>query len=434
MTDPCLIGEHLASILDGEKTVFVKCEPAPLDFTKPSDSFLSVVSKKASLKVPLKEQVDNYINLLALSVFDGERTVVAWDIKPILAYFKYQGHPDAFAELRLNRLTDLKLCESFLGKDLPAPQTWVEAVKRLKACLDTPALKVHKAVHVPLASRVVPAMEAWGVVDDWRKKTVFPSYTIEGQVHGRMSCHVSFDRCVNPHSLDDDVKSVLKPKAPHSLFVQMDYRAMEVVVLQWLSKDPKLGEILANPKHDLYAEVFKIVADTEECGPEERNLAKGFFLPVFYGMQSYALSQKLGINQDLAQQIIDLIGQKFPTAWGWVQEQHDKAKATKQAVDYFGRVREVEEPYLARHFCIAAPAALVCLERLVRLYDTLPAEAKVVFSIHDGYVLATNRPCLNKVVAIAKEALEAESALCPGLKLRTSCEVGKSLGKMIRAY
>jgi len=435
MIDPFLIGEHLFSILDGEKTIFVKCDPPPLDFTKPSNSLLSVISKKASIKLPLNDQLDSLVGLLAFLVFCPEKTVVAWDIKPILTYLKYQCKNECYDSLHLGRVYDLKLCEAFMGKDTQPPETWVEAMRRLRPCTENSAAwLVHRKVHVPLATRVLPDMETQGVVDDWRKKTFFPSYSVEGQVHGRMSCHLAFDRTINPHSLDDDQRAVLKPKPPHTVFVQFDYRAMEVAVLQWLSKDPALGAIIENESKDVYEEVFRIVTDSQECSKDERELAKRFFLQVFFGMQPFALSERLGVSKELAQQIIELIGQKFPVAWSWVQAQHDSAKATGRIMDIFGRVREVEEPYLARHFSIAAPAALICLERLVKLYEAIVDKAKLTFSIHDGYLLATNRDSLKDVVRVARKVLEDEIPLCPGMRLRTSCEAGKILSKMVRMY
>jgi len=436
MIDPCLYGEHLVAILKDEKTALVKTDPPIQDFTRASQSFLAVSSKKASIKLPLNDQLDSIIGLLALVLFVPERTVIAWDIKSLITYLRFQGKSECFDTLNLDRVIDLKLCEAFLGAEKQAPLTWAEAVQRLKSCAASPvAWRTHKKIHLPLATKVVPAMEAWGVVDDCRKKTLYPSYTIEGQVQGRMSCHVPFDRCINPHNLDGDQKAVVKPRSPHAYFVQLDYRAMEVAVLQWLSKDPVLEAIVSDPSKDVYEEVFKTVTDAGECGKEERDLAKSFFLPVFFGMQPYALSQRIGVEQGLAQQIIDLIGQKFPTAWRWVQDRHEEAKENGRVTDFFGRVREVHESYLARHFAIAAPAASICLERLVRLHDALPAdETKLIFSIHDGYVLATSRPCLTDAVNTSRSILEGDIPMCPGLKLRTSCEAGKNLAKMVRLY
>ena len=51
--DPFVIGENLIFYLEGEKTVFVKCDPIPVDFMSVAESsFISVVTKKVSLKIP----------------------------------------------------------------------------------------------------------------------------------------------------------------------------------------------------------------------------------------------------------------------------------------------------------------------------------------------------------------------------------------------
>jgi hypothetical protein len=90
---------------------------------------------------------------------------------------------------------------------------------------------------------------------------------------------------------------------------------------------------------------------------------------------------------------------------------------------------------VARHFVIAAPAAAVCLDKLIQLDKALdPQKAKLVFSIHDGYLLSTTKPQIQEVATIAKKVLESESSLCPGLKIGTKCEAGKNLTKLVKVY
>lgn len=434
--DPFVIGENLVYYLEGEKTVFVKCDPNPVDFTNVADSFLSIVTKKASLKVPLKEQIDSLIGILSLVVFTADRTVVAWDIKPVLTYLKWHCTPDTYAGLNLDRLYDLKLAEAAVGVQKQAPKSWAEAVARLKVCTENAATwRLHRRLHLPLALSVIPAIETCGVVDEYQRKSLYPSYTVEGQVHGRMSCHVAFPRCVNPHSLDDGHKSVLVPKPPFDLFVQMDYRAMEARVLAWLTKDPVLTAIISDPKKDVYEEVFKLVTGSEDAGPDERTLAKRFFLPVFFGQQAFGLSEAIGVGKDTAQAIITLIAEKFPVAWAWTDQQHAEAEKTGKATDVFGRTRTLESPHQARSNNIAAPAAAICLDKLVRLHKALdPAAARIAFSIHDGYVLAAKKDSWKQTVITARKVLEADEEQYKGLELKTSCEVGKNLGKMNKVY
>lgn len=434
--DPFVLGENLVYYLEGEKTVFVKCDPTPVDFTTVADSYISVITKKASLKVPIKEQLDSLINLISLTAFAPDKTVVAWDIKPLVTYLKSQCLPDTFSGLDLSRVYDLKLAEAACGVHRQPPATWGEAVNRLKACTANAAgWRLHRRLHLPLALSVIPAIETCGVVDSARQKSLYPSYTIEGQVHGRMSCHESFARCINPHSLDDGIKAVLVPKPPFDLFVQMDYRAMEARVLAWLSQDPLLLGIVSDQKKDVYEEVYKIVTDSPEAGPSERNLAKLFFLPVFFGQQAFGLSESIGVSKDTAQTIIGLIAERFPVAWAWSEAQVAAAEADKKTTDVFGRTRFLESGHQARSNNIAAPAAAICLDKLVRLHKALdPATARIAFSIHDGYVIATTRSAYKAVVAAAKKTLEAEDEQYKGLVLKTSCEIGKCLGKMVKAF
>lgn len=434
--DPIVIGENLVFYLEGEKTVFINCEPAPVNFMNTAESsYISIITKKVTLKVPLKEQVDSLIGLVSVTAFAKDKTVIAWDIKTLLTYIKKQCLPGTFSDINTSKVYDLKLAEAACGIQKQPPTTWTDAVTRLKVCMQNEAVwRIHRQIHLPLALRVIPSIETCGIVDSLQQKSLYPSYTIEGQVQGRMKCNEAFPRCINPHNLDDHTKSLLVPKPPHDLLIQMDYKAMEVRVLQWLSQDPLLGAIINDPKKEVYEEIYKIVTDAAEVGPEERAISKMFFLPVFFGQQAFKLAENLGTSKETAQTIIDLIASKFSVAWAWVDKQHKIAADTGQITDYFGRTRVVESPYIARHFSIASPASLICLNKLIKLHDALPDTARIVFSIHDGYVIATNRNCSKDIIIKSKNVLEAKEEQFKGLVLKTSCEIGKSLGKMIKIF
>ena len=435
MTNPVKIGESLDTILKDEKSVFIRVDTAIADFTKLANYNLCIFTKKATVKVPLQEQLNSFVDLLKETLFTPGRTLIAWDIKPLLTYLRFHV-PNNLDGIRTEHILDLRLLEQFSSVTAPPPTSWIEAMKRAQAVTKPAALRIHKLLHRPLATSVIPDLETWGVVDLNRRRTVFPCYNIEGQVTGRLSSYHPFDRAINSHSLAAEQKEILEPRPPHTTFVQFDFRAMEVGMLQWLSEDKLLGEILADEKKDIYEEVFKIITGSNEASSEDRALAKSIFLPVFYGLQAYALAERIGVNQDMAQSIIDLVSEKFSTAWTWVEEQQQAAKESGQSTDFFGRIHKTaEKDYLARQFSIAAPAAAVCLEKLISLHRALDRKkARIVFSVHDAYFLSTYRVVIKEVIGVARKVLEEESALCPGLKIRTKCEAGKNLVKLVKAY
>jgi DNA polymerase I-like protein with 3'-5' exonuclease and polymerase domains len=201
---------------------------------------------------------------------------------------------------------------------------------------------------------------------------------------------------------------------------------MEVSMLQWLSQDEELGKIL---KKDVYEEIYKVVTGIlDEPAEQSRSTAKQFFLPVYYGLGATGLAESLGISFTAAQSIINSMKMNFNKSFEWIEDQQERAK-TGVAVDYFGRTRAVgDDHYKARHFSVAAPAALVCMEKLIELHNLLPNN--LIMSVHDGYYFAANRSNFGAIVRAVEGTLEAESKFCPGLRLKTKCTVGKSLSGM----
>ncbi|MCU9930966.1 hypothetical protein OFL77_26910, partial [Escherichia coli] len=91
-------------------------------FTNTAESsFISIITKKVSLKVPLKEQIDSLISLISLTVFTTDKTIIAWDIKPLLTYLKKHCLPGTFAGINTSRVYDLKLAEAACGLQKQPP-------------------------------------------------------------------------------------------------------------------------------------------------------------------------------------------------------------------------------------------------------------------------------------------------------------------------
>lgn len=426
------IGNLLDEVLRDAKVVFIYCEPSINDFTRLFESFLIILNKEKSLRIKLSEDLNDLGSLFLLYLFNGELNVVSWDIKKLITYLKFHIHPEIFKSFNFSKVLDLRVSESFLGIKLNCPSLWSEALKRMKLCRESPFWhKIHSSIHLPLSVKVLPFLETVGVLEEKKKEVYYPFYEIEGQIHGRLSSLLAFDNCINSHSLSIEQKSAFLPIPPHNFFIYFDFRHMEVSMLQWLSGDKKLGEIIEG-KDDVYKKIYDLVIVGEESDEEKRQKCKNFFLPVIYGMQANSLSEKIGISKEDANGLISRISECFSMAWQWIMSEQEKANG--RVVDFFGRVRELEEKsYLARHFVVAAPSAIVCLEKLIELFDSLQ-KAKLIFSVHDGFYLTTYKENLKEVILNSKKILESESKLCPGLKLKVSCQVGKKMNEMKKIF
>jgi DNA polymerase I-like protein with 3'-5' exonuclease and polymerase domains len=205
----------------------------------------------------------------------------------------------------------------------------------------------------------------------------------------------------------------------------------EVVVLQWLSQDEKLKEIMASGV-DLHQEIYQLVTGDVCDSSEKREISKRLFLPVVYGCGAKRLSENLGLPIETSKEIIDRIHRLFPTAMAWIVNKQVMAK-TQTVQDYFGRPRNFgeNESYLARNFVVQSVAATVCLEKLVDVYRAISKKnCRICFTIHDGYGLVCSKSDALSVIKIVKPILESESKLCPGLELKSTVKFGKKLDQL----
>lgn len=420
----------LTKILD-DKVVYIKTDTEIGDFLRTSRAVMQVHGKTLRLDIPLAErEIRGLMQNLMLSLFSEAKTIIFWDVKPLVTYMKHRSNN---FEIK-SKVIDLKLLESFVGISHKAPVSWSEAMKRTQHCTNQKnAMDIHKKIHIPLALKVIPDLETNGIANPKKGRTLYSSYEIEGQTTGRLRCTQPTPVYLNPHTLDPDDEEVggLIP-LPHDLFVSFDFKNMEVAVLQHLSKDEVLGKIIADASKDVYVEIYKTVTGFQEVDPKNaRNIAKSFFLPIVYGQGPSSLMDSLGIDEATARELHITTVRKFPQVFSWVSDQHEQAEKTSRVIDCFGRVRVFEEKmYRARHFVIAAPAAILCMEKLIKLHAELPKDARLIFSIHDGYYMTTNRANYREVCIAARQILEQPTELLPNFSLKVSCSIGKTLSDM----
>lgn len=424
---------QIADLLETNRAVFLRMEPEVPDFT--IGAAFKVIISGTNSKVVLDVSPQDMMNLVALfdaTIFDKEMVdrLYVWDIKAFASYFR---HVTQKYLTPTNSLIDLKIIESFLNIRKNPPENLVEAVNRTKLIVKHKSWQsVYKSVHLPLALRVLPSIETSPLLNEETKRPEYPYYEIEGQINGRMNCLKKFTKTYLPHNMGPDVRKVLKPRGYGLRFLCSDFRHCEVTVLQWLSGDLKLKEILDSGS-DLHEKVYEIITD-DPCNTEnKRKLSKKMFLPVMYGCGTSGLAHNLGVNEGVAGELIGRIKHQFKTAWEWMIARQQEAK-NGTITDYFGRPRlfAEKESYLARNFSVQGVAATVCQEKLIDLHEVVNREEKsnIVFSIHDGFGLVCKTEFAHEAFKMVKQVCEAESALCPGLKMKVEIKFGIRLDQM----
>ncbi len=329
----------------------------------------------------------------------------------------------------IKNVYDLQWYESYLNLD-SSENDYHLMLSNFKNWLKNDNLvKIYKSIYAPLICQILPDIESFSFLNEETNKLVFPTYKLEGQENGRLSCICSKKRSYNPHSLGEDKKNYKLHLYGNTIY-QFDYKNMEVSVLAALSKDERLLEII-NGEKDVYENIFEIVSGCKNIA-DARSLGKKMFLPVIYGQTPTGMSKSLDISIDQAQIYFNKLANHFQKAFAYVESFQDKAKQFGEVEDYFGRKRSVkiEEAYKARNFAIQSPAALICLESLVKLEKEKQHLYKIAFHVHDGYFLACKQSDMLEVYHQCKKSLESKSEFMPDVKLTVSAKVGKNLEKM----
>lgn len=424
--------DQIIDLLETNRSIFLKIEPEAPDFTIHAPFKIVLFGSNQMVEIDVSDKsLVSLIGLFDATIFDKTQVdrLYVWNLKALAVYF-FSISKRSLAPA--TNLIDLKIIENFLGVRKSAPENFVECVNRVKLIVKTKTWQsLYKSIHLPLALRVLPAIETQPLLNEETKRTEYPYYEIEGQINGRMNCLRKYAKSYLPHNMGPEVKAVLKPRGYGLRFLCSDFRHCEVTVLQWLSKDENLKNILDSGA-DLHEQIYESVTG-DQCNTEnKRKLSKKMFLPVMYGCGPSGLAGNLGVNESVAAELINRIKQQFSTAWEWMQS---KQEAAREGVihDFFGRPRLFDEKqcYLARNFSVQGVAATACQEKLIDLFGNIDDDkANIVFSVHDGFGLVCQIKSAREMYKLVKQVCEAESSLCPGLKMKVEIKFGAKLDNM----
>ncbi len=428
----------IQQITDPNEVIYFFLDPPIHDFTSVYEGNLCIHSQDDELSIPLATMdLDSLVPNLQYTIFEPSRSVLTWDIKSFLSYLRYHHRHGYVPQCDI---IDLKYGSSYMGlRGSPQPTSFKDALALSRSFITNPGWQqANQHVFLPLSLEVLPGIETRGLQDIAAGEVRYSWYEIEGQTNGRLAAQKPTGRYLTVHSMDMVQKAKLRPRRPEAsekwMFLEFDYKNMEVMILHWLTKDEAIGAILDSGK-DFYSSVAENCWPNMLHGPciegaDLRRVGKLSFLPAMYGASPESLQKRLHGTGDFAAAILTNIKEKFSKSEKWLAAKQGELAENAIAEDYFGRKRNFakEPPYKRRNFEIQSPAALFCLERLCRLYQALPEN--IVIHIHDGYILTARQQDVATVAKTAREVLESPSPLCPDLELKTSLKVGSHLADM----
>ena len=352
-----------------------------------------------------------------------------WELKNIVVFFKKNFGIDlSFGQ----KIYDLSIISSYFYIEINRSVRIKDIKKIIELLSNTESWSFfeiyYKEIYIPLISETLPEIESRFLIDIKNKRKIYCHYEVEGQLNGRMSNKKISNDYYLPHNLKEEDKENIRLPSDQDIFLYFDYKHMEVSVLEWLSGDKKLRKAIES--EDFYEYVWKSLTNNDPT-EEQRKLCKNIFLPIIFGQGSKSLSKKIGLSEKNSSKLIYRIKNAFPVAFTWVNSQEVDSNNYSKDVFYRRRKFDENEYYKLNNFCIQSPSSMICLRKLVKLHELSKSNNfKIVFHVHDGYIISCDRIKIKKTYNIVKNILEEQDDLFNGLLLKTSCSYGYKLNNL----
>ncbi|MET0690375.1 MAG: DNA polymerase I [Candidatus Binatia bacterium] len=215
---------------------------------------------------------------------------------------------------------------------------------------------------------------------------------------------------------------------PGHVLLSADYSQIELRVLAHLSEDEAFCQAFAEG-HDFHATIAAKVYGVElsQVTSAMRNQVKQFSYGIAYGMSTYGVSQRLGVEMDEAASFVETYYAQFPKVRNFLAAQVDKAKVDGFTTTMFGRRRYLPELLssnfrlraLGERMALNAPiqgsAADILKKAMIGVDAALRQQpvAKMLLTVHDELVFEVSTDKLDEARAlIEKEMTQAADLRC----------------------
>ncbi len=221
---------------------------------------------------------------------------------------------------------------------------------------------------------------------------------------------------------------------PGHVLLSADYSQIELRVLAHLSEDETFCQAFAEG-HDFHATIAAKVhnVDLSDVTSAMRNQVKQFSYGIAYGMSTYGVSQRLGVEMDEAATFVETYYAQFPKLRDFLAAQVEKAKVDGFTTTMFGRRRYLPEllssnfrlRILGERMALNAPiqgsAADILKLAMIRVDAALRKEpvAKMLLTVHDELVFEVPAEKLDR----ARELIEKEMTQAAQLRCGLAVDV-----------
>jgi DNA polymerase-1 len=217
---------------------------------------------------------------------------------------------------------------------------------------------------------------------------------------------------------------------PGHVLLSADYSQIELRVLAHLSEDETFCQAFDQGR-DFHATIAAKVygVDLSAVTSAMRNQVKQFSYGIAYGMSTYGVSQRLGVEMDEAANFVETYYAQFPKLRDFLAAQVDKAKVDGFTTTMFGRRRYLPEllssnfrlRVLGERMALNAPiqgsAADILKRAMIRVDTALRREpvAKMLLTVHDELVFEVPTDKLDRARALIEREMTQAAELRCGL-------------------
>ncbi|MFA6719375.1 MAG: DNA polymerase I, partial [Prevotella sp.] len=223
---------------------------------------------------------------------------------------------------------------------------------------------------------------------------------------------------------DDDGKEIRKCfiAEPGCKFFSADYSQIELRIMAHLSGDENMIEAFRDG-HDIHrataSKIWKV--SMEDVTDAQRKKAKQANFGIIYGITTYGLAQRMGIDNGEARQLINDYFQTFPKVSEYMEQSKQMAREHGYAETMFGRRRYLQDINskngtvrgFAERNAINAPIqgseADIIKLAMVRIWRRFKAEgirSKMILQVHDELNFSVFPEEADKVERIILEEMQ----------------------------
>ena len=214
------------------------------------------------------------------------------------------------------------------------------------------------------------------------------------------------------------------------VLLSADYSQIELRVLAHLSQDETFLQAFAQG-HDFHATIAAKVYGVAlaDVTSQMRNQVKQFSYGIAYGMSTFGVSQRLGVEMDVAASFVEAYYAQFPKVKEFLAAQVDQAKIDGFTTTMFGRRRYLPElrssnfrlralgERMALNTPIQGSAADIMKKAMINVDTALRKQslAKMLLTVHDELVFEVPVEKLEQARALIEEAMIQAADLRCGL-------------------